>query len=119
LHLGLCTEVYNKDLEISLSLLNLYGLDEGKENFWDNLYINNCLWSDNLIIRGNLNFTLNREEIWRLFSREDSLSNYFINKFELVEWVDVKPTQIFPTWSNNKVDQMGSPRDSICSWLIM
>ena len=44
--------VHNKELGLLLSLLNLYGPNECKEQFWDNIFALRCLQIDGLIIGG-------------------------------------------------------------------
>jgi hypothetical protein len=56
---------------------------------------------DNLIIGGDLNMIWNRDEMWGTSSREDRLDHYFVDKFELVGWVDIDHIQLQLTWSNN------------------
>lgn len=75
----------------SLPLLNPYGPYEGKEQFWNNLCALNCLQCENLIIVGDLNLTIHREEIWGPNAREERLANFFVDKFEIEGWVDLEP----------------------------
>jgi hypothetical protein len=55
-HLGLCKEVLNKSLGMTLTLLNVYGHYEGKQTYWQNLFASKCPKVDNLIIGGGLKF---------------------------------------------------------------
>jgi len=53
---------------------------------------------------GELNFTLNIEEVWGPTTRVNSQASYFVHKLEEGNLVDVEPI-IVPTWWNNKVGE--------------
>jgi hypothetical protein len=72
IHLGLCTEVYNKFLDLIPTLLNLYGPYEGKQIYWDNCFSFECFKVENLTIGGDLNLMLNRR----------------IYRGSVLEWID-------------------------------
>jgi hypothetical protein len=50
----------------------------------------------NIIIGGDLNFTIGRNEVWDLHDREDKLENYFIDHLESVGWVDLDQSRLSP-----------------------
>eukprot|EP01018_Ginkgo_biloba_P018081 Gb_04379 [translate_table: standard] len=104
---GLCTEVYCKGLGMTFTLLNVYGPYEEKQEYWANLLLTEWIKSKKLIIGGDLNLTLHRGEIWGSSARQDKLEDYFLDKFESIGWVDVDPTKVKPTWTNNRVGEDG------------
>jgi hypothetical protein len=57
---------------------------------------------ESLVLGGDLNFTMNKDEIWGRLGQEDKLSNYFLEKFEACNLVDVEPMVLRPTWFNNQ-----------------
>jgi len=59
----LYTKLYSKELDTSLTFHNLYGPYEGKELFWDKIFVLNCIRLEKLIVGGDLNMTLSREKI--------------------------------------------------------
>jgi hypothetical protein len=61
---GLFTKIHFKKLDHSLPLLNLYGPYADREEYWNHLLDNDCILSDSLIMGGDKNLTLNREEVW-------------------------------------------------------
>jgi len=65
------------------------------------LFSSRCLKVDNLIIGGNLNFTLNRREISGSSPRVDRLDGFLHNLFNEESVVDIDPIKLTPTWSNN------------------
>jgi hypothetical protein len=62
---------------------------------------------DNLIIGGDLNFTIRNEHIWGSLACEDKLAHFFTNKFERNDLIDVEPIKICPTWSKNRSEKEG------------
>jgi hypothetical protein len=107
--LWLFTELYCKELDRSFLILNLYGAYEGKEFFREKVFSLNVFKPESLIIGGNLNFTLSRDEIWGVSAREDKLAGFFQDKLEMTSLVDVmtslvdvEPTLMRPTWCNNR-----------------
>jgi hypothetical protein len=56
-----------------------------------------CLHYKSLIIRGDLNLTLRKEELWGHLARSDVLANFFLCKFEMAGLVDVKLVVLKPT----------------------
>lgn len=47
--------------------------------------------------QGNMDLTLDKDEIWCINVNEYSLAHYFVNKVELVGWTHVEPIQLQPT----------------------
>jgi hypothetical protein len=71
------------------------------------LFSYNYIGFDNIIIGGDLNFTLSRQEIWGLSAREERLIKNLNVKSKELEWVDVEPMLLCPTWSNNQGGEVG------------
>ena len=55
---------------------------------------------ENLIIGGDLNFTLGAHEIWGSRARLDTLALFFINHLHNLKLVDLDPHKLKPTWTN-------------------
>jgi hypothetical protein len=87
---GIFIEVFCLELNHSFSALNIYGLYEGKKFSWSKLFGLQCLRLDELIIGGDLNFTVS-EEIWGYVAREDKLASFFTDQIERHSWIDVEP----------------------------
>jgi hypothetical protein len=76
---------------------NIRGMITGislNEALWDMSFSLNCILTENIIILGDLNFNLRREEILGPSTCEERLAGYFIDKPESTWWVDVKPIQL-------------------------
>jgi hypothetical protein len=78
------------------------------------LFASECLKEDNLIIRGGeLNFTLNRREIWGSSAEVDRLVKFFHNLFNQLCVVDNEPIKLKLTWISNRSRQSVFPRGLI------
>jgi len=76
------TRVYESSplkIKITSSLSHCYGPYEGKHEFWD--FFRWILRGDKVIIGGDLNFTLNRANVWAVSTRFDLIVEYF--KFKI------------------------------------
>lgn len=61
---GLVLEVFVKGLNKTFKFLNVYGPYLDKRPNWDRIFQSTIILGPNLIIEGDLNFTLNSREIW-------------------------------------------------------
>ena len=61
----------------------------------------------NCIIIGDLNLSLLDDEVWGLKYESDPLATYFYDHFKKALLVDVVPTYMNPTWSNDRVGSAG------------
>ena len=64
------------EANIQLNILNIYSSNDNRVSFWDKLCISPLLKEENVIIGGDLNFTLSTQEIWGSRARVDSLASY-------------------------------------------
>jgi hypothetical protein len=58
-----------------------------------------------LILAGDLNFTLNIDEIWGTTTVLDPLAPFFKELFDDYPLVDVAPTELVPTWRNGRIGE--------------
>lgn len=61
----------------------------------------------NLIICGDLNFTLSTCEVWGTRRREDPLGSFLKEWIEAAGLVDVWPSYLVPTWNNGRSGAYG------------
>jgi hypothetical protein len=52
---------------------------------------------ENVIVGGDLNFTIKRDELWGRDAIIEPLGDNFVHKLESVELVDVNPIKLIPT----------------------
>ena len=55
-----------------------------------------------LIVRVDFNFTMSTQKIWGAGKSEDTLTYFFIAKFEEMKLVDAVPNVMIPTLSNGR-----------------
>lgn len=60
-----------------------------------------------MIIVGDLNFSMGREEIWGQKSRIDSMATYFRGLMEAFSLLDVPSDPLCPTWRNCRTSEEG------------
>lgn len=61
--------------------------------------------SNNLIIRGNLNFSLGSGECWGHHAHEDSLLNFFFQLIDSQNLIDVDMEKLPPMWINHRIGE--------------
>ena len=84
-------------------VLNIYGPYNERVPFWDSLRASQFLKKENVVIGGDLNFTLGVHDIWGLNARSDPLVAFFKTLLRNLKLVDLDPQNIKPTWSNRRV----------------
>ena len=82
---------------MNLCFMNLYGPYVERELFWNNLLKVECLKCSNLILGGDLNFSVGFYEIPGAKSRVDTLSDFFTRQMDGLGLVDTSPSVILPT----------------------
>ena len=95
-------EGHFKGFDGVLKLLNVYGPYKDRQSFWDHIYKLGLLNLENLILGGDLNFTLGTSEVWGGRQTDDPLSDYFADLFLAVDLVDVIADFPSPTWYNGR-----------------
>ena len=86
-----------KGLDSVFSIVNCYGPYANKTSYWDSAVAGGIFNYPNLILDGDLNFTIFDLEIWGDRARMDHLSLYFAQLLESMNMIDIAPTKIGPT----------------------
>lgn len=102
---GLGMEVLTPDLDFPLTILNIYGPCKERVYFWNNLLAKPMLKIQNLVIGGDLNFSMGRAEAWGPSAREDPLSELFQNSLSSLKLVDENLQKLKPTWRNQRTGE--------------
>jgi hypothetical protein len=76
----------------SLTLLDVYGQCMDRKTFWKKCVDKGIMLHNDLIMAGDLNFTLNAKEIWGTAISLDPLATFFKDLFANTPMVDVAPT---------------------------
>eukprot|EP00253_Pinus_taeda_P006943 PITA_06943 len=95
-------EFQSPKFSFPLTILNIYGPCQGRVIFWTDLLSKSVLKSQNLIIGGDLNFSMGNAEAWGPSNREDPLSDFFLNSLSSHNLIDVNLIKLKPTWRNRR-----------------
>ena len=79
------------ETKLNLTIVNIYGPYTNRSEFWDSFKKSGFIKEINLIIGGDLNFTLGAHEIWGPKARIDPLAPYFSNILMESKLVDLDP----------------------------
>jgi endonuclease/exonuclease/phosphatase family metal-dependent hydrolase len=74
----------------------------GEEEFWDRLALGGLLDTKNLILAGDLNFTIGADEVWGASAHLDKLADYFKDLMLAHHLIDLAPVAPTPTWKNGR-----------------
>ena len=104
---GILLKASLRSSPLELSILNCYGPYINRDSFWNSATTGGLLSLPNLILAGDLNFTLNASEIWGSKLQLDPLGPFFSELFSDHHLVDVAPTGVGPTWRNGRMGEEG------------
>ena len=93
----LALELFSSELNLSLLSLNIYGPCMERERFWSSVFRSSWIGHPNLIIGGDLNFSLGEAESWGDSARADPLTDFFNNHLALAHLVDMPLLKLKPT----------------------
>jgi hypothetical protein len=102
---GILLEGFVKKINKNLKLLNCYGMYVDRQSFWNTIKKDGILKESNLILGGDMNFTISAREIWGNNARSDPLAAYFNQMIQGEGLIDLEPVNIFPTWRNGRGTQ--------------
>jgi hypothetical protein len=80
-----------------LNLINVYVLCTGQRRFWELLEAKGLVDLSNLIIAGDLKFSIGVDEIWGEKALLDMQATFFRDLFTSHLLVDAKPPEVVPT----------------------
>jgi hypothetical protein len=88
-----------------VTILNLYGPYRERAPFWEALGHKSFLKSENLILGGDLNFSLGEVESWGPRARLDPLTYFFNHMLRRMKLIDIPPIRRCSTWRNKRVGE--------------
>lgn len=91
--------------DFPLTILNIYGPCQGRVPFWNDLMSNSIVKFKNMVLGGDLNFSIGSAEAWGPSVREDSPSDFFQNILISNNLIDVNLIKLKPTWRNRRVGE--------------
>lgn len=86
-----------------INILNVYAPYKNRSIFWDCLFESEILDVESLLIAGDLNITLSRDEIWGNNKNQDAIAVKIRNEFLCRNYIDILPAKILPTWENGRI----------------
>ena len=87
-------------MEKDITFLNMYSPYKNRENFWVSLSYFCILDINNVILVGDLNFTMSPAEIWGHSAKVDLMVDFFVDLMGSFDLVDIIPHVLEPTWTN-------------------
>ena len=79
------------EANLQLNLINIYGPYNERASFWDSVRASQFLKKENVVLGGDLNFTMGIHEIWGPNARMDPLAAFFKNLVQNLKLVDLDP----------------------------
>jgi hypothetical protein len=93
--------------EDSVKLLNCHASYKDGDSFWNQLLDSRLLGEENLIIVGDLTFTLSAREVWGEQAQIDPMADFFSNTLQSTGLIDLHPSVMSPTWWNGMSGSSG------------
>lgn len=110
-HLG--ANIYSSELDIELRIINIYGPCHNKEEYWSRLLNSHILQKDNLVLGGDLNFSIGFEKSWGHNAQRDIFSNFLEANLEDHNLIDIPSPKIFPLGETIDQERTVSLEDKI------
>eukprot|EP00253_Pinus_taeda_P023384 PITA_23384 len=98
-------EILSIDFDVRLTIINIYGPCQGRMEFWNDLLSNDIMGRSNMVLGGDMNFSLRRAETWGPAAREDQLAEFFENSITSHNLIDINLIKMKPTWRNRRVGE--------------
>lgn len=98
-------EVVSSEFDFPLTIVNVYGPCQGRAMFWNEFLSKSLVQDKNLIIGGDLNFSMGTSEAWGPLAREDPLTDFFTNALLSHQLIDVNIIKAKPTWRNRRTGE--------------
>eukprot|EP00253_Pinus_taeda_P031123 PITA_31123 len=103
-------DLFSADLGTSLRVINIYGPCQQRENFWNHLLSLSIFTADNIIIGGDLNFSLGYSESWGSMAQVDTINRYMTDLLERHNLIEVPMHKPLPTWRNRRIGEAALAR---------
>jgi exonuclease III len=91
---GIGLNIFSVELGRSLMLVNIYGPYVDRQRYWDSLA--KCSWfsDQEVILGGDLNFSIGAAEVWGPRTNPDPMTNFFTHFLELHGLLDIEPVKL-------------------------
>eukprot|EP00253_Pinus_taeda_P019430 PITA_19430 len=98
-------EVQSSENAFSFTICNVYDPCQDRVSFWNDLMSKSFLKGKNMVIGGDLNFSIGRAEAWGPSAREDPLTDFFLNMLSTNNLLDINLLKLKPTWRNRRTGE--------------
>lgn len=99
-------DIFSTELGKDLRVINFYGPCQGREVFWNQLPNLSITSTNNLIIGGDLSFSIGFCESWGSLAQIDLLSDTMENLLDQAYLTDIPMNRPLPTWRNRRVGEV-------------
>lgn len=103
-------DLFSANLGYSLRIVNIYDPCHQRENFWNHLLGLSIFSADNIIIGGDLNFSLGYGESWGSTAQVDSIIGYMSDLLKRHNLIDVPMHKPLITWRNRRIREVALAR---------
>jgi hypothetical protein len=101
--LGIGITILSLKLEDPLNIVNIYDPCQNRGPYWDKIFSKSFLKYQQVILGGDLKFSLGFSEVWGTHVRVDPLTNFFSQKMVECNLLDIEPIKLKSTRRNNIV----------------
>jgi len=110
---GIGLSVLSAETFFEVMVLKLYGPYQKRTLFWEALGQKSFLNSENIILGGDLNFSLREVESWGPRDRLDPLTYIFNHILRRMKLIDIPHIRLCSSWRNERVveDRIKKPLD--------
>jgi hypothetical protein len=98
-------DIFVEGLGKEFRILNVYGPYLDRTPFWETLLSLKILKVENLILGGDLNFSLGEAEVWGPSACPDQLTTRITHLFSTNGLLDITPRKLNPTWRNMRTGE--------------
>eukprot|EP00253_Pinus_taeda_P003005 PITA_03005 len=103
-------DLFSAELGLTLRIISVYGPCQRREDIWQQFLGSNLTSVDQLIIGGDLNFSIGYGESWGSLAQIDPSSNFFRDILELHHLADIPMKKLMPTWRNRRMGEAALAR---------
>lgn len=96
-------DIFSSELGRNFRIINVYTPYHNRVEFWNHLKQLSLMNSNNLILGGDLNFTIGHEESWGHHTYLDPLSDYMEHLMEQHHLIEIHMKKKKPTWHNRRI----------------
>lgn len=97
--------IFSTEMGMDLCVINVYGPCQGRKVFWNQLLNLSITSTNNLIMGGDLNFSIGFSESWGSSAKIDLISVTMENLLDHVHMTDIPMNKPLPTWRNRRVGE--------------